>query len=248
MPLFGDRSGSGFFNDLKTRLGFAPREDYDDEYDVYSDNFDDFSTYEDDDAAFDAFEGADDRLDDGSYYDDGYSQGYADSYMRAPANDRRSQSGQRNYGSLSLPNIYDVRNGVQRSERERLSNGARIPYYSEGYPASGQAGYQAASGQAYASGRFAYAGNERRIALVAPTAYDDAERIARALKAGDCVVLDLARTRTDVMKRVLDFSFGAASVVNAKVECIADRVFAITLGGPITEGELSRLRSQGVRL
>lgn len=248
MPLFGDRSGSGFFNDLKTRLGFAPREDYDDEYDVYSDNFDDFSTYEDDDAAYDAYEGIDDRADDGFYYDEGYRAGYDDSNVQEPAGVRRPQSGQRNYGSLSLPNIYDVRSGVKRSERERLSNGSRIPYYSEGYSAAGRDGYQAGSGQVYAPGRTAYAGNERRIAIVAPTSYDDAERIARALKAGDSVVIDLARTRTDVMKRLLDFSFGAASIVNAKVDCIADRVFAITLGGPITESERARLRSQGVRL
>ena len=248
MPLFGDRSGSGFFNDLKTRLGFAPREDYDDEYDVYSDNFDDFSTYEDDDAAYDAYEGMGDRADDGFYYDEGYRAGYDDSNVQEPAGVRRPQSGQRNYGSLSLPNIYDVRSGVKRSERERLSNGSRIPYYSEGYSAAGRDGYQAGSGQVYAPGRTAYAGNERRIAIVAPTSYDDAERIARALKAGASVVLDLARTRTDVMKRLLDFSFGAASIVNAKVDCIADRVFAITLGGPITESERARLRSQGVRL
>ena len=168
--------------------------------------------------------------------------------MQEPAGVRRPQSGQRNYGSLSLPNIYDVRSGVKRSERERLSNGSRIPYYSEGYSAAGRDGYQAGSGQVYAPGRTAYAGNERRIAIVAPTSYDDAERIARALKAGDSVVLDLARTRTDVMKRLLDFSFGAASIVNAKVDCIADRVFAITLGGPITESERARLRSQRVRL
>ena len=128
MPLFGDRSGSGFFNDLKTRLGFAPREDYDDEYDVYSDNFDDFSTYEDDDAAYDAYEGMGDRADDGFYYDEGYRAGYDDSNVQEPAGVRRPQSGQRNYGSLSLPNIYDVRSGVKRSERERLSNGSRIPY------------------------------------------------------------------------------------------------------------------------
>lgn len=238
MPLFGDRSGSGFFNDLKTRLGFAPREDYDDEYDVYSDNFDDFSTYEDD-AAYDGFEG----VDDGAYYDNGYPGAYRDSYSAG-----RSQLGQRNYGSLSLPDIYDVRSGIKRSERERLSNGNRIPYYSEGYPSEGQASNQASVGQAYASGRNVYAVNDRRIVIVAPTAYDDAERIARALKAGDSVVLDLARTRTDAMKRLLDFSFGAASIVNARVECVADRVFAITLGGPITEGERARLRSQGVRL
>lgn len=238
MPLFGDRSGSGFFNDLKTRLGFAPREDYDEEDDVYSDNFDDFSTYEDD-AAYDGFEGADD----GAYYDNGYPGAYRDSYSAG-----RSQSGQRNYGSLSLPDIYDVRSGIKRSERARLSNGGRIPYYSEDYSVAGRAAYQEDSRQAYAPGRSAYAGNERRFALVSPAAYDDAERIARALKAGDSVVLDLARTRTDVMKRLLDFSFGAASIVNAKVECIADRVFAITLGGPITEGERARLHSQGVRL
>lgn len=233
MPLFGNGSGTGFFNDLKSTLGFSPREDYDDEYDMYSDNYDGYSSYERDD-----------------YGSRGYDDGYGDVIERDPADRGRYDRGY-NRRNLALPSISDVRRGVSRMEYDRRNDPNRQSFHSSDYLSSGAVERENAS-QAYGMPkRPRYAdqgGANRKLALIAPASYADAERVAQALKDRSAVVLDLSKARPDLVKRILDFSFGAASVVDANVECIADKVFSITVGAPITEGERVRLRSQGVRL
>ena len=46
-------------------------------------------------------------------------------------------------------------------------------------------------------------------------------------------------------KRILDFSFGVSSALDAKVDCIADKVFVITRGKELTDEERTKLRNQG---
>lgn len=72
------------------------------------------------------------------------------------------------------------------------------------------------------------------------------ERVAKQLKAGDAVVLALRNTPDNLAKRILDFSFGVASALDARVECIADKVFAVTRGPHLSEVERLALRNQGV--
>ena len=72
------------------------------------------------------------------------------------------------------------------------------------------------------------------------------ERIARAVKSGDVVVLAMRYTPEDLSKRVLDFSFGVASALDANVECPGDKVFAIARGNALTPEEKQRLGAQGV--
>ncbi len=86
----------------------------------------------------------------------------------------------------------------------------------------------------------------RSVAVVRPTAYADAEAVAKSLKAGDAVVLVLKQTPSDLVMRLLDFSFGASCALGASVDCVAEKVFAITAGAPLTQGELSNLRGQGI--
>ena len=86
----------------------------------------------------------------------------------------------------------------------------------------------------------------RNLVVIRPTAYNDVERGARSLKAGDVVVLVMRATPADLMQRVLDFSFGAAGALDARVECPTERVFAIAKGQALTEAEKNNLRSQGV--
>lgn len=86
----------------------------------------------------------------------------------------------------------------------------------------------------------------RSVAVVRPTAYADAEAVAKSLKAGDAVVLVLKQTPADLVMRLLDFSFGASCALGASVDCIAEKVFAITAGAPLTQSELSGLRGQGI--
>lgn len=86
----------------------------------------------------------------------------------------------------------------------------------------------------------------RSLSVLMPSAYGDVERVAKVLKAGDAVVLSLRQTPDDLSKRVLDFSFGVASALDARVECIADKVFALTRETSLTDAERTALRSKGV--
>lgn len=99
---------------------------------------------------------------------------------------------------------------------------------------------------AYASSRVTAHVPERTLTVVKPLSYGDVERVAKVLRAGDVVVLSLTTTPADLVKRVLDFSFGVACYANARVDCIGDKVFAIVQGNALTEAETASLRSQGV--
>ena len=67
-----------------------------------------------------------------------------------------------------------------------------------------------------------------------------------ALKLGNAVVLNLAATPDALAKRILDFSFGVASALDANVECVGNKVFALTRIDELTEAERSYLRTQGI--
>lgn len=86
----------------------------------------------------------------------------------------------------------------------------------------------------------------RSLSVLMPTVYGDVERVAKILKAGDAVVLSLRTTPDQLSKRVLDFSFGVASALDARVECIADKVFSITRETALTDAERTALRNKGV--
>lgn len=99
---------------------------------------------------------------------------------------------------------------------------------------------------AYAGAGTAKHSPSRAITLLKPANYGEVERIAKALKAGDAVVLALRNTPDSLAKRILDFSFGVSSALDANVDCISAKVFAITRGAVLTDAERASLRSQGV--
>lgn len=86
----------------------------------------------------------------------------------------------------------------------------------------------------------------RTLKVIKPLAYNDAEAISTALKLGDAVVLCLTGTPDALAKRILDFSFGVASALDANVESVGNKVFALTRINELSEGERSYLRSQGL--
>lgn len=98
----------------------------------------------------------------------------------------------------------------------------------------------------YASSTFSSCSASRSLTVIKPASYGEVERVARALKAGDAVVICLGNTPDSLAKRILDFSFGVASALDASVECIADKVFVIARGKGISESERANLRAQGV--
>lgn len=95
----------------------------------------------------------------------------------------------------------------------------------------------------YASTSF---GGSREMKIIRPQAYGDVESIAAIVRNGDVVILNLKGTDANLSKRLLDFSFGVASALDARVECIADKCFAISKGLDLTAEETSRLRAMGI--
>jgi cell division inhibitor SepF len=79
--------------------------------------------------------------------------------------------------------------------------------------------------------------SHRRIERIHPVTYADAEQVARELRKGVVVVLDLKATRPELAKRILDFSFGVASALEGQVDRFADRVYVFTRNGPLTDEE-----------
>ena len=123
-------------------------------------------------------------------------------------------------------------------------------------PFSAQAAYEATAQAASASAaqrpcrprpceaRCAFLHRRRTLRVLKPGVYAEAEGVAKALKGGDVVILVLSETPADLVKRILDFSFGAAAALDASVECIADHVFAIAVDSGLSEVERMTLRNQ----
>lgn len=86
----------------------------------------------------------------------------------------------------------------------------------------------------------------RSLTVLKPVSYGEVERIAKILKAGDVVALSLRNTPDHLAKRILDFSFGVSSALDASVECVADKVFVIVRGRALSTEEQMSLRNQGV--
>lgn len=86
----------------------------------------------------------------------------------------------------------------------------------------------------------------RSCVVIRPKTYGDAEKVAKTLRAGDVAVLCLAQTPADLAKRILDFSFGAATALGASADCVADKVFVLAVGPGLDDQERRGLQSQGV--
>lgn len=95
-----------------------------------------------------------------------------------------------------------------------------------------------------ASASFSYAAS-REVTVIKPIRYQDVEAIAPAVKAGNVVAIVLRTTDAALAKRILDFSFGVAAALDARVECPAEKVFVLSVGKELTLDEKHQLRKQG---
>ncbi|MEE8722994.1 MAG: cell division protein SepF [Eggerthellaceae bacterium] len=86
----------------------------------------------------------------------------------------------------------------------------------------------------------------RSLSVLKPSAYADVEKIAAVVRSGDVVVLALKDTPGKLAERILDFSFGVASALEANVESPASGVFAIAKGAQLTATEKQTLHTKGV--
>ena len=88
--------------------------------------------------------------------------------------------------------------------------------------------------------------SSREITLLQPVTYEDVASVARSVRLSNIVVLSLRSTDAALAKRVLDFSFGVASALDARVDCVADKTFIVMQGGDLSLEERHRLQKQGI--
>ena len=268
--------GKRMFGDIKSKLGFGRKDDYEEFYD-------DYEEYDEEDY--------------GEYgYDESYGRSSSSRYDPYDSVTTR-EVGSRSTGRSSMPRLVSIddvrartqvpslsdrdgdRAGSASGRRSSGSNSFRTMVDSSLPPQMTPEGTAAASAAASAahSARSeglnslfepttsAPAADERPAAprsfgaaaaarttpsrtlkVIKPMAYNDAEAISTALKLGDAVVLCLTGTPDALAKRILDFSFGVASALDANVESVGNKVFALTRIHELSEGERSYLRSQGL--
>lgn len=268
--------GKSMFGDIKSKLGFGRRNDYEEFYEDYEeyDEGDDYGEYG---------------------YDESYGRTAGSTYDPYDSVTTR-EPGERSRGRSSMPRLVSIddvrartavptlpddeapasRRGSSNSFRTMVDSSLPPQMTPEGTAAASAAASAvhqarseglnslfesttpsadaraAASRSATASSSRSAAASGSRFApsrtlkVVAPLAYNDAEAVSTALKLGNAVVLNLAGTPDALAKRILDFSFGVASALDANVECVGSKVFAFTRIDELSEAERSYLHTQGI--
>ncbi len=144
--------------------------------------------------------------------------------------------------SEGLDSLFTPTTDAAPAEESSQQRGADVPVSRE--PASsGAHAAPAPAAPVVASSSYT---PRRTLRVIKPVSYADVESVAKALKAEEVVILVFANTPENLMKRVLDFSFGAAAALDASVECLAEKVFAIARTSGVSEVERMTLRNQGV--
>ena len=238
-------TAGGMLDDLKARLGFGNHDD--EEYDDYDDFEDDYDDYEDD---FDDRSSSRRSGSSRSSYDRDHDRDYDRSYDRRGDSGPHSRENVTHYGTRSVidetipPVSSPAHNAALRDSQRATSDGYNSLFEPTRSTDSASTGSYDPY-EAYSTGASGTHAPMRSLTVVKPTVYGDVERVSKAVKAGDVVVLVMRNTPDDLSKRILDFSFGVASALDANVECPGDKVFAIARGNALSEDEKRRLRNQG---
>ena len=241
----------GFLDEIKNKLPFGQAGAYDQ---------DDYGAEEGCDDAYydDAPEGGypDDSYGAGAY---GTSDGYG--YDDEPSN---GVLGQTRRGEAESVAVY-TRSGQLVGDADRHATTYNPPARSQDAVAYRPGAYDTPS--SYASGMHAapapaptssVSTTADRVAAVIngtpqlpayvlrPESYDDVETVVRRVRTKQPVALVFVGVRTEVAKRVLDFSYGFACGLGASVREVGDRVFMVLPQGcEIKDSDLSKLRADG---
>lgn len=240
-----------FFDDIKSRFGAgrgSASEPYgDDQYDDYYG--------EDGDAGYED-------------YPAGYGQPAQDTYRGyEPSDSGNGMLGQTRRGEAESVAVY-TRSGQLVGEADRHASSYGAPTATGRDGAYRPGAYDTPSSYAQAQSQRAAKSSvptpaaptstEARVSAVLegtpqlpayvlrPESYDDVETVVRRVRTRQPVALVFAGVRTEVAKRVLDFSYGFACGSGASVREVGDRVFIVLPQGcEVKQTDLANLRKDG---
>ena len=205
---------------------------------------------------------ADGYYDDADGYDDAY--GAQDGYGYEPEQPSRGVLGQTHRGEAESVAVY-TRSGQLVGDADRHATTFNPPARSaDAAPADRPGAYDTPSSYAEARRHAAPApapaasetaahisavvnGNPQLPAYVLrPESYDDVETVVRRVRTRQPVALIFVGVRTEIAKRVLDFSYGFACGLGATVKELGDRVFIVLPQGcEVKDSDLAKLRADG---
>ena len=240
-----------FFDDIKSRFGAgrgSASEPYgDDQYDDYYG--------EDGDAGYEDYQA-------------GYGQPAQDTYRGyEPSDSGNGMLGQTRRGEAESVAVY-TRSGQLVGEADRHASSYGAPTATGRDGAYRPGAYDTPSSYAQAQSQRAAMSSvptpaaptstEARVSAVLegtpqlpayvlrPESYDDVETVVRRVRTRQPVALVFAGVRTEVAKRVLDFSYGFACGSGASVREVGDRVFIVLPQGcEVKQTDLANLRKDG---
>lgn len=267
--------GGGNRNNYNDYDDYDAFDDYDD-YDAYADNFDDYSTYDDEQSDRDREMDRYGRVTERDASARRSRRSYTDIASSDLSDRRRDTTGHASLVSIDDIKANTRRMMADSASAGRSTTRARDSYRSSDYMSSGSvereflpdpmvpaehhsdstegskrpSAYDSllSSGSSSSFSSSSTSHPVRGVVVVAPVSYNDVEKVAKAMRKGDVVVLNLRNVAPDLTQRVLDFSFGVTGALDGKVDCIGEKVFALTVGATLSEAERLQLRSQGVVL
>ncbi len=238
----------GLFDEIKSRLPFGQQADYGQD-------------------AYAAGDGYDDGYDDGYGYDEGYdaqdgaygqAQGYTPQHQSEP--ESNGVLGQTRRGEAESVAVY-TRSGKLVGDADRHATTYNPPARSHDEYRPGAydtPSSYAAQSRTRAAAVPAPTATESHAAAILnatpqlpifelrPESYDDVETVVRRVRTKQPVALIFVGVRTEVAKRVLDFSYGFACGLGASVREVGDRVFVVLPQGcEVTESDMAKLRADG---
>ena len=238
----------GFLDEIKNKMHLGGQQGYDQGYG------------QDDDYGYD------DGYDDG-YQNNGYSGASGEGFYTQDA-PRNGLLGQTRRGEAESVAVY-TRSGQLIGDDSRHATTYNPPSRSQDAAAGGyrpgaydtpssyaeNARVRAAAVPAPAStpsDASAYASNiinatpQLPAYVLRPESYDDVETVVRRVRTKQPVALIFVGVRTEVAKRVLDFSYGFACGLGASVKEVGDRVFMVLPAGcEVKDSDLKKLRADG---
>lgn len=213
---------------------------------------------------------SDDYYDDGYGYQDAYQAvdggyGTSDGYGTPPAREPETSNGvlgQTRRGEAESVAVY-TRSGQPVGDSERHATIYNPPVRSQDVHRPGA--YDTPSSYAASVSEHAAAATPASTAVIdrhassilnatpqlpayvlRPESYDDVETVVRRVRTKQPVALVFLGVRTEVAKRVLDFSYGYACGLGASVKEIGDRVFMVLPAGcEVKDSDLTKLRDDG---
>lgn len=252
-------ANGSLFGDIKSRFGLGARNDngadvYDDEYEEY-DEYDEYDEYEDDyEEDYDPYMDRNPvttRDRGGSSLPRLVSMGDARESARGSFSHRNGvgssgrSSSVRSYGRTmvdsSLPSSMTAEGTAATSAAANSKRSGLDSLFSS----SSRSTSRGSSDLIRNSMQLSMPGM-RQLQVIKPVKYDDAEAVTSVLKSNDVAVLSFAETDRELMKRILDFSFGAASALDASVESVGNGVFVICRSVGLDENERADLKKMGL--